>query len=195
MSVTELREALEAEVDAVSVSIEDGRSSVARSIRRNSMRRGAMLAAVVLLILGAAGLARSAAIDGATTAATPADRGATAPHDPHAAGRAGKILVFLQLDATGEQIAAIERRLVSHPGTLTVTFTNSDAAFQEFRSLFPDQAEDGTRKVRPADLPQSFRVTPASPSEIPSIAASVRDMPGVLEIICDRDTRCTSPSP
>jgi len=94
-----------------------------------------------------------------------------------------KFVVFMQPDASEEQLDIVATNLDDNPEVLGVTFVDKDAAFAEFQDIFSDVPEL-VEAITPEDLPTSFKVEPINKE-----AASVEDLslqfegaPGVLKV-------------
>lgn len=70
-----------------------------------------------------------------------------------------EFVVFLNPDATQEQIDAVGRDLDDSPDVRSVEFVDKEGAYEEFKTLFSDSPEM-VDSVRPEDLPASYRVEP-----------------------------------
>lgn len=197
MSLSELEHELSAAAERIPVSVPEGRLAVARHVRRVRVRRGVGIGlGAILVLLGGSTLLRSAPTSVTTTASQPSEGTTTADDalasDPRAiatAAREGKLLVFLEIDATPAQLDTIRSRLAGHPDSQRVDFMDRAAAYEEFRALFADD-EDLLTKTDPDQLPESYRVTPTAASRASSIAASVRGLAGVKELVCPGSKAC-----
>lgn len=94
-----------------------------------------------------------------------------------------EFIVFMNADATPDQMASLETSLRDNPEVDGWDFFNKEAAFNEFVEAFSDQPEliDSVTKE---DLPPSFRVRPAigDADAIQSLAESFENYPGVRQI-------------
>lgn len=70
-----------------------------------------------------------------------------------------EFVVFMQPDATEDQIASVKADLEDNPAVDTATYIDKDAAYEEFVDLFADSPEF-TESVDRDILPTSFRVKP-----------------------------------
>jgi cell division transport system permease protein len=89
--------------------------------------------------------------------------------------------VFMNVDATDAQIAAIQRQLVSDPEVRDFKYLTKDDALTEFRRLFKDQP-DLVNSVDAAALPSSFRVAPIKAELTKTVADRFQSQPGVDEV-------------
>lgn len=91
--------------------------------------------------------------------------------------------VFLNLDATPDQKAGLERELSQNPNVDTFTFVGREEQNKLFRRFFRDQPEY-LENVRPDDLPESYRVVPKvdDAGVIGAMAESARKLPGVNKV-------------
>lgn len=78
------------------------------------------------------------------------------------------VVVWLAIDATPTQVDSVKASLIATSGVDQVIFIDKDAAYAEFRELFPDSPEM-LASVKPADLPASFRVVSAAPLPIATV--------------------------
>jgi streptogramin lyase len=108
--------------------------------------------------------------------------------DP-APSREGKLVVFVENDASAEDLAAIRAKLEAHPATVRVVYLDHDAAHREFAEMFKDQPSLVARTTA-EELPRSFHVVPTSESSAPAIARSLAGLTGVKEVICPNSGRC-----
>ncbi|QYG92409.1 ABC transporter permease [Iamia sp. SCSIO 61187] len=95
-----------------------------------------------------------------------------------------QIVVFVEADATQEQIDSLRRTLEENPEVADATYVDREASFEEAQELFAD-SEVMSDLLRPEDIPTSFRVTPRNP-DIEAVVAlrSVLDAEqGVLEVV------------
>lgn len=85
--------------------------------------------------------------------------------------------VFMEVEATQNQIDDVELALEEDPEVARFTFLTQDDAFEEFKRLFQDDSL--AENITPADLPTSFRVVPVEPELTEDIAARFESRPGV----------------
>jgi cell division transport system permease protein len=93
-----------------------------------------------------------------------------------------ELSIFMQPDATEDQLDAVRRQLSTTPSIKKITYVSKPEAYEEFKRLFrnnPDLVETVT-----ADrLPPSFRVVPEKAEQIETIGAPFRDRPGVFRVV------------
>ncbi len=89
--------------------------------------------------------------------------------------------IFMNVDATEAQIAAVQRQLVNDPEVRDFKYLTKDDALIEFRRLFKDQP-DLVNSVDAAALPSSFRVAPIKAELTKTVADRFQSQPGVDEV-------------
>lgn len=89
--------------------------------------------------------------------------------------------IFMNVDATDAQIAAVQRQLVNDPEVRDFRYLTKDDALSEFRRLFKDQP-DLVNSVDAAALPSSFRVSPIKAELTKTVADRFQSQPGVDEV-------------
>ena len=89
--------------------------------------------------------------------------------------------VFMNVDATDAQIAAVQRQLVNDPEVRDFRYLTKDDALTEFRRLVKDQP-DIVNSVDAAALPSSFRVAPIKAELTKTVADRFQSQPGVDEV-------------
>ena len=89
--------------------------------------------------------------------------------------------IFMNVDATEAQIAAVQRQLVNDPEVRDFKYLTKDDALTEFRRLFKDQP-DLVNSVDAAALPSSFRVAPVKAELTKTVADRFQSQPGVDEV-------------
>ncbi len=90
--------------------------------------------------------------------------------------------VFLKVQASTADTAALRARVESDPDVISVKFLDHNAAFEEFKKLFADQPlliENET----PAGLPESFQLNVRDGVPLESVASRLRDLVGVNQVI------------
>lgn len=100
-----------------------------------------------------------------------------------------EFVVFLNADASEQQVELIGRKLEESPQVESTTYIDKEAAYQEFLSLFSDSPEL-IDSVSPEILPPSYRVVPVS-KEADLIEGLARDFdgePGVLRVVLASET-------
>jgi cell division transport system permease protein len=97
--------------------------------------------------------------------------------------------VFMNVDATPEQQAQVERELTEHPDVASVEFFSQQRQYELFRNLFANRPEY-IDNVTAANLPTSYRVEPrvADADLIRAIGDRFEDAPGVREVLFAEDT-------
>jgi cell division transport system permease protein len=100
-----------------------------------------------------------------------------------------EFIVFMNPDATTDQIAAVQRDLQGNPQVDKTTFFTKDQAYKEFLELFPHSPEL-TQSLTAADMPTSFRVVPkvADSAVIKALGGQYEKKPGVLQVEYSQDT-------
>lgn len=108
--------------------------------------------------------------------------------------------IFLRGDATGREIRETRLRLLSMDGVEEVEYVSQEAAYEEFRRLYEDQAELYIT-MSPDDLPASFRIAASDEATLEelryftsSIVEEVRTSDDFRERICAGET-APSPAP
>jgi len=94
-----------------------------------------------------------------------------------------QIVVFVETDATPEQIDALEGTLESNPEVKEFTYVGREESFEEAQRLFEDSPvmQD---LIREGDLPTSFRITPTNPDfeSVVALRSVLDNEAGVLEV-------------
>jgi len=100
-----------------------------------------------------------------------------------------EFVVFLNPDATQEQIDSVGRDLQDSPEVQSTTFVDQDAAYEEFKKLFSDSPEM-VDTVSPDILPPSFRVEPVNKDleVVQSLGKQFESKPGVRDVVFATDT-------
>ncbi len=102
-----------------------------------------------------------------------------------------EFIVFLNPEATPEQIKAVEDDLKNNPqiDQNGVTFVDKQAAYAEFKELFRDSPEM-IDSVTPEILPASFRVEPKDKTAdtITALSELYKTKPGVKQVVSATDT-------
>jgi cell division transport system permease protein len=95
-----------------------------------------------------------------------------------------EFVVFMNPEASPEQLSQVEQNLRESPDVADVTFVDQAAAYEEFKRLFADSPEM-VDSVRPEDLPPSYRVKPVNKDadSVESLANTFRDRAGVKDVI------------
>ena len=97
--------------------------------------------------------------------------------------------VFMEVDATPEQQAQVERALTQHPDVAEVEFFSQQQQYELFKNLFANRPEY-IDNVTAANLPTSYRVEPtvADADLIESIGERFETEEGVREVLFAEDT-------
>jgi cell division transport system permease protein len=100
-----------------------------------------------------------------------------------------QFIIFVNPDATPEQVAAIDTSLHTSPQIEKVTYVDQQAAYDEFKQLFSKEP-DLLESVTPEVLPPSYRVVPVSkdPLDIDTLTVEYRSKPGVRDVVSASDT-------
>jgi cell division transport system permease protein len=100
-----------------------------------------------------------------------------------------EFVVFLNADASPEQIEVIGRELEESPDVESITYIDKDAAYEEFVSLFSDSPEM-IDTVSPEILPPSYRVVPVNKEAdlVEALAGQFTGQPGVREVVLASET-------
>jgi cell division transport system permease protein len=95
-----------------------------------------------------------------------------------------EFVVFMQADATDEQIAAVQSDLADNPAVDQATYIDKDQAFEEFRVLFSD-TPDFTDNIDREILPTSFRVRPVETDAdlVADLGQQYEAKAGVLRVV------------
>lgn len=90
-----------------------------------------------------------------------------------------QISLFLQLDASEQQIAALEQQLLKHPSVANYRFIGKEQAWQELQSR-ADMA-DAAAKLEQNPLPDAFFVEPktSAPFAIGQLQSEMQQWPGI----------------
>ena len=91
--------------------------------------------------------------------------------------------VYMNPTATDEQIESVRTQLDDNKLVGSFEFLDEEASFAEFQRLFEDQP-DLVSAIKPDELPQSFRVKPASADAevVSAVSEEFRDLEGVLRV-------------
>ncbi|MGN9913886.1 permease-like cell division protein FtsX [Phytohabitans sp. LJ34] len=127
---------------------------------------------VLLAALAVAALLCGAGLASAVTFLVMRDDAGPGPAREH------EVRVFLDVDATAEQKAAVESALSSrYPGG-TIRVETREQAYQRFKELYKDEP-DLVEKVRPDSFPESLLVTTTAKVFDCAGLAAVAEMDGV----------------
>ncbi len=94
-----------------------------------------------------------------------------------------EFIIWLNNDASDEQIATVDRALDESPLVKDRNFINREQTFAEFEQYFSESPEV-LAAVTPEDLPTSFRVVPVNPelSVVEQLGDQFRPLPGVRQV-------------
>ncbi|MEX2658334.1 MAG: permease-like cell division protein FtsX [Acidimicrobiales bacterium] len=97
--------------------------------------------------------------------------------------------VFMNVDATPEQEAQVERELSQHPDVAKIEFFSKERQYELFKTLFANRPEY-IDNVTAANLPTSYRVEPrvADADLIRAIGDRFEGEAGVREVLFAEDT-------
>jgi cell division transport system permease protein len=100
-----------------------------------------------------------------------------------------EFVVFLQPEATDEQIQVIGNELDESPDVERVTFVDKEAAYEEFKRLFADSPEM-VDTVSPEILPPQYRVVPAvkDAEVVETLGRGFQERPGVRQVVFASET-------
>ncbi|MCU0270855.1 MAG: ABC transporter permease [Acidimicrobiales bacterium] len=100
-----------------------------------------------------------------------------------------EFIVFLNPEATPDQVDAVRGDLEEDPQVASHTFVDQQAAFEEFKELFGDSPEM-VESVTPEILPPSFRVVPTEKDAevVSALTDQYQTKPGVKEVVSATDT-------
>ncbi len=93
-----------------------------------------------------------------------------------------KAEIFMNVDATSNQIAEVRAALESDPDVESFEFLDKQAAYEEFKRLFADEQASLVENTRARDLPTSFRIKPDRAEDVPAIQRRYGVEPGVDEV-------------
>ncbi len=117
-------------------------------------------------------------VSAAAAAAMPADPNCTWP----VRDDADDVSIFLTDDVTEAQRTALREALSADPAVRDLRHESRQEAFEKFKQLWRDNPEF-TSQVDPAQLPESFRMRVAEPSDFRRLAGTFRDRDGVQDLI------------
>jgi cell division transport system permease protein len=100
-----------------------------------------------------------------------------------------EFVVFMNADASQEQIDNVRADLEGSPQVQNVIFLDKNAAYEEFERLFSDSPEL-VDSVSPEILPSSFRVEPVTKDAdvVQALGDDFQERPGVLRVVFASDT-------
>jgi hypothetical protein len=148
-------------------------------------RRRALVAALAVVVIVGAGVVvvnvsrEESPGERVTSPASAEPQGEVAPEDigPGSAD----IQVFMKVDATPEQVAAIHALLAGTADVRAFAFLDQIAAYDEFQKAFACNP-DLLGSVEPKDLPASFRVLTADAAATERLTQEVEIAPGVESV-------------
>lgn len=165
--------------------------------RRRRQLTAAGVAAGVVMVLGAVagvnlltGAPKPVAPPPAVEAAMMPVAAASCSAEP-VSSDATDVAIFLRMDSTAGQRAALGRALDGDARAGTVRFQSRDAAYQRFRALWAD-SPDFVASVGPAQFPESFRVRLANPAQYTAFQSVYAAKDGVDMIV---GRRCPASAP
>jgi cell division transport system permease protein len=96
-----------------------------------------------------------------------------------------EFIVYMNPEATQDQIDAVQRALDENPQVDSYDFLNKDAAYEEFRQLFERDSPELVDSVTPDVLPTSFKVRPTDTSSavVRGLQQQFGERPGVREVV------------
>jgi cell division transport system permease protein len=100
-----------------------------------------------------------------------------------------EFIVYMNPDATQEQIDLVGRNLTDNPDVAKATYFTKQQAFDEFQEIYRDSQEFRDVVTSPDILPTSWRVVPntADPDVIASIGTQFKGQPGVYQVSFQQD--------
>lgn len=100
------------------------------------------------------------------------------------------LIVWMEADATAEQLAVVEATLAASGFVESVTFIDQETSYAEFEAYWADSPEI-LAAVTEEQLPTSFQVVLAEPLdvELAVVAAEFDGLSGVMDVDYDRDVR------
>jgi len=93
-----------------------------------------------------------------------------------------KLEIFMNVDASNGQIAAVEKELAGSPEVKDFEFLTKQDAYEVFKRIFSDQPAL-VGETGPEDLPTSFRVVPTQAEFTESVANRFTGRTGVNSVI------------
>jgi cell division transport system permease protein len=100
-----------------------------------------------------------------------------------------EFIVFMNPDASPEQIDGVQRALEESPQVDSFIFFDKDDAFREYQELFAEDQPEFVDLVTPDALPTSFRVKPVSPDSavVDALVQQFSQEPGVFRVVAATD--------
>ena len=100
-----------------------------------------------------------------------------------------EFIVFMNPDASPEQIDGVQRALEESPQVDSFVFFDKDDAFREYQELFAEDQPEFVDLVTPDALPTSFRVKPVAPDSavVDALVQQFGQEPGVFRVVAATD--------
>jgi cell division transport system permease protein len=100
-----------------------------------------------------------------------------------------EFIIYMNPDATPEQIDAVDRALTEAPQVDSFTYLDKDAAFAEYRELFEEDSPELVDAVTPEVLPTSFKVKPVNPEPevVDALVQQFTGESGVYKVVAATD--------
>ena len=151
--------------------------------RRHGLLVGGAAAAVVVATTLALNLTAThdtapPTVSAAAAAAMPADPACTWP----VRDDASDISIFLTEDVTDAQRTALYDALRADPAVRDLRYESHEQAYEKFAALWRD-SPDFVAAVSPEQIPESFRLVPADPSDYRRLAGTFRHRAGVQDLV------------
>ena len=96
-----------------------------------------------------------------------------------------EFIVYMNPDATQDQIDAVQRSLDENPQVETYEFLDKDQVFERFRQLFERDSPELVETITPDVLPTQFDVKPteANTDLVQALKQQFAEKPGVREVV------------
>jgi cell division transport system permease protein len=96
-----------------------------------------------------------------------------------------ELVIFMNPEATQEQIDSVSRDLDENPSVENWRFLDHQAAYEEFVDLFAEDSPELIESITPEALPTNFKVQPVQVSDelVGSLRTSFETKPGVREVV------------
>jgi cell division transport system permease protein len=100
-----------------------------------------------------------------------------------------EFIVYMNPDATQDQIDAVGRALDESPQVESYTYLDKDAAFEEYRQIFQEDSPELVEAVTPEALPTSYKVKPIDPEPaiVDSLIQQFSQESGVYRVVAATD--------
>jgi cell division transport system permease protein len=92
-----------------------------------------------------------------------------------------QVAVFMQPQATQNEIAAVGHELASTPGVKSFHYVDKTQAYSEFKVIFGANS-DIVDAVTPDELPTSYRVVPTNAGDVSELGNQFKGQPGVFQV-------------